>query len=327
MKILVTGGSGYIGSVLIKYLFNYGKELGDLKPIEKVTVVDSLLFNQNTLGQYADNPKFEFICGDVSDTSLMWPLYEEADVIIPLAGLVGFPICAKHPDLAWKLNCDVIADMVEFLFVHDWLKNKKIIYPCTNSGYGSYPDGRMVTEEDKLNPISVYGQSKVEAESILLAAGAVSLRLATVMGYSPFMRVGLLVNTFCWNASKQRNIVLYEKTARRNYIHVEDVCQAFILALHNYDWVKGEAFNVGLSTANLNKEELAKKIAEHTELHIVEAPFMTDPDQRDYLVSNEKIETRLGFKPKWDLDRTINQLLKFYKGVSEHSSNVYFGTT
>jgi nucleoside-diphosphate-sugar epimerase len=321
MKILITGGAGYIGSVLVGRLLNLYKDLGDLNPIEKLTVVDLLAFNQNTMGQYMDDPKFNFIYGDVCDYEIMDPLYEEHDVILPLAGIVGFPACALQPELAWSLNTDVIIDMLQTR-----RSVKKIVYPCTNSGYGSYPDGRMVTEEDELNPISVYGKSKVATEAEVLRSGGVSLRLATVMGWSPFMRVGLLVNTFCWAASRQRNIVLYEKEARRNYIHVEDVCQAFILALHNYDDMSGQAYNVGLSTANLSKEELARKIAEHTELHIVEAPFMKDPDQRDYVVSNEKIEA-MGFAPQWDLDRTIEQLLKFYKSVNEHSGNIYFGTT
>lgn len=338
MKVLITGGAGYIGSVLAKKLLNLrviwgsqgapttylysGDESCKLeKVITKLIIVDSLIFNQNTLGSYMDDPRFEFICADVSNKDLMEPLYDEADVIIPLAGIVGFPACAKHPDLAWELNFNVIHNMFSFI-----RHRKKVVYPCTNSGYGSYPDGRFVTEQDELKPISVYGRSKVAAEKRVLEYGGISLRLATVMGWSPFMRVGLLVNTFTWNASKQRTIVLYEKEARRNYIHVEDVCQAFILALTKYDQMKGEAYNVGLSTANINKEDLAHKIAEQTELHILEAPFMQDEDRRDYLVSNEKIET-MGFKPEWDLDRTINQLLKFYKSISEHSGNVYFGTT
>jgi nucleoside-diphosphate-sugar epimerase len=329
MKILITGGAGYIGSVLVGKLLGWTELKGDLVQtyvpyVDKLTVIDSLRYNQNTMGTYMVDPRFNFVLGDVDNEALMLPLYEEHDVIIPLAGLVGFPECAKYPQLAWDLNMSVIGRMLDH--INGVGQEKKIVFPCTNSGYGNYPDGRFVTEEDPLNPISIYGKSKVRAEELIRSNGGVSLRLATVMGYSPFMRVGLLVNTFCWKAVKDRCIVLYEKKSRRNYIHVEDVCNAFILALEKYDTIQGKAYNVGLSTANLNKEDLAKKIAEYTEVHILEAPFMKDPDQRDYLVSNAKIEA-LGFKPQWTLDATIQHLLKFYTSVSENSGNIYFGTT
>ena len=324
MKILITGGAGYICSTLVPKLLDWKNEDGSAK-VEQITVVDCLRFNQNPLAECFKDSRFRFICGDVQNRTLMAPLYVTHDVILPTAGLVGMPICNEFPQLAWALNHGVIQDMVS-----DLLKlntEAKIVYFCTNSGYGSYPDGRFVTEQDELKPISVYGQSKVKAEQVVLEQrSGTSLRLATVMGISPFMRVGLLVNTFCWQAAKQKNIVLYEAGFKRNYINVDDVAQATMFAIEHYDEMKGEAYNLGLSSANLNKRELANKIAEQTELHILEAPLLKDEDKRDYLVSNAKIEA-LGFKPRWTLEATIASLLRFYKGITPHSDNVYFGTT
>jgi nucleoside-diphosphate-sugar epimerase len=272
------------------------------------------------LGRFCSDSRFKFYGADITnDVSLMEDLYREHDVILPLVGLVGAPVCESNQHMAWLLNHASVVDMA---FDMKGL-GKKIVYPCTNSGYGSRPDGTPVTEEDPLNPISVYGKSKVAAESVILAQGGVSLRLATVMGWSPCMRMDLLVNTFVWKAVKERSITLFEKDMKRNYIHVEDVANAFIFAINNYDKMKGQAYNIGLSDANLSKYELAQQIAKHTECHIVEAEFMQDPDKRDYIVSNEKIEA-LGFKPKWSLDDTIRQLIEFYYTIDLSSSNVFF---
>jgi nucleoside-diphosphate-sugar epimerase len=335
MRILITGGSGYIGSVLVPKLLAWERHLQHpMKPagvimstvpaVTQLTVVDSLRYNQNSLTMCHNDPRFRFIMGDVENDDLMFPLYTEADVILPMAGIVGFPEAAQYPELAWRLNRDVIVRMCDFLRIGEL--RPKVVFYCTNSGYGSYPDGRAVTEVDELKPISIYGMSKVAGEKAIMNFGGVSLRLATVMGISPFMRVGLLVNTFCWFAAKQRNIVLYEKHNKRNYIHVEDVAAATLWAIDHYDDMAGQAYNLGLSTANLSKAELAANIAEQTELHILEAPLMTDPDKRDYLVSNAKIEAT-GWRPGWSLEDTIQSLLRFYRGVTEHSANVYFGTT
>ena len=326
MKVLITGGAGYIGSVLVKELLNWRKYAGPnlsewWEVISKLTVVDNLIRKQNTMGQFVMDPRFEFVKWDVSDYDLIKTYYDEADVILPLAGVVGAPRCHMLAQQAWNLNSVVPVGMVQ------WLKfsghEAKVIYPCTNSGYGSRPDGRFITEEDELKPVSVYGKSKVSAEEQILHYGGISLRLATVMGWSPCMRLDLLVNDFVWRAVKDRTIVLFEKNMKRNYIHIEDVAKAFILAINNYDKMKGQAFNVGLSTANLSKLELAEKIAEQIECHIVEAEFARDPDRRDYLVSNEKIEA-MGFKPKWSVENTITQLIKFYKTITLDSANIFY---
>jgi nucleoside-diphosphate-sugar epimerase len=250
----------------------------------------------------------------------MKKLYLSHDVILPLAGLVGAPVCDRHKAQAWSTNFKVIDDMYKVIKNSD----KKIIYPCTNSGYGSRPDGKPVTESDELTPISVYGRSKIAAERIVLENGGISLRLATVMGYSPCMRLDLLVNTFVWKALKERSIVLFEKNFKRNYINIQDVAKAFTLLLSRYNEYKGEAFNVGLSSANLSKLELAQRVKLYVpECHIIEAPFMSDPDKRDYVVSNKKIES-IGFKPEFSLDQTIKELVCFYSTVDLDSANIFF---
>lgn len=343
MKVLITGGAGYIGSILVEKLLewqqSYGPNLSEKDyVVKKLTVVDNLVRKQNTMGRFVTDPRFEFIKSNIAESfkyngsiekfrdeevgldELI--LLDEYDFVIPLAGVVGAPRCQADFHMAWRYNFYAIQGLLAIL-TENANREVKVIYPCTNSGYGSRLDGKMVTEDDPLSPVSVYGRSKVAAEKEVLDFGGISLRLATVMGYSPCMRLDLLVNDFTWKAVKERTLVLYEKHFSRNYIHVEDVVQAFILAIDNYDKMKGQSFNVGLSSANLTKAELSKKIAEHTELHIVEAPFMEDPDKRDYIVSNEKIEN-MGFRPGWDIDRTIEQLIKFYNTVTLDSANIYY---
>jgi nucleoside-diphosphate-sugar epimerase len=318
MKVLVTGGAGYIGSVLVERLM---KITGTIHPaVSQLTVVDNMNRKQNTMGRFCNDPRFRFFKADIlSAPQLMEELYMDHDVIIPLAGVVGAPQCAHKSYQAWGLNHAVVTDMMADVSG----RGVKVIYPCTNSGYGSRPDGTPVTEEDKLNPLSVYGQSKVRAEREVLKFGGVSLRLATVMGWSPCMRLDLLVNDFTWKAAKERTLVLFEKNFKRNYVHINDVVEAFLFAILNYDKMKGQAYNLGNPSSNMSKLELANTIAKYTELHIVEAPFMEDPDKRDYVVSNEKIES-LGFRTNWTIDMTVHQLLKFYKTITLDSANVFY---
>jgi nucleoside-diphosphate-sugar epimerase len=303
MKILITGGAGYLGSVLTGTLLNKGYS---------VTVLDKLLFNQTSLLQYTSNPKFKFIYGDVRNLTELEKLCKEADVIIPLAAIVGFPACASDPKLAKEINFDQIVNIVKFTNG----QNKKILYPNTNSGYGLGTGQLECTEESPLTPISVYGQTKCDAENFLRnCTDAIVFRLATVFGVSSRMRTDLLVNDFVYKAITDKYIVVFEKSFKRNFIHIEDVANAFLFMLENYDKYKHEIFNVGLSTANLSKQQLLEKIQSHVKDFAVSYnDYYEDPDKRDYIVSNDKIEGT-GWKPEWDLDRGIKQLIQGYQMI------------
>jgi nucleoside-diphosphate-sugar epimerase len=303
MKILVTGGAGYLGSVIVDKLLTAGYE---------VTVLDKLLFNQTSLLYYTSWPKFKFVYGDVRNEVLLEKLCNDADVIIPLAAIVGFPACAADPKLAKEVNFNQIVNIVKFTSG----KSKKILYPNTNSGYGIADGQSECTEESPLTPISVYGQTKCEAENFLRAStNAIVFRLATVFGVSPRMRTDLLVNDFTYKAITDKYIVVFEKKFKRNFIHVEDVASAFLFMLENYDKYKGEVFNVGLSNANLSKQELLEKIQEHVkDFAVVYDDYYEDPDKRNYIVSNAKIEAT-GWLPQWDLDRGIKQLIQGYQMI------------
>lgn len=301
MRILITGGAGYLGSVIVGKLLNAGDE---------VVVLDKLLFNQTSLLQYTSNPNFKFIYGDVRNESLLEKLCKEADAIIPLAAIVGFPACAADPQLAKEINFNQIVNIVRFS------KGKKILYPNTNSGYGIAEGQTECTEESPLTPISVYGQTKCDAENFLrTSTDAITFRLATVFGVSPRMRTDLLVNDFTYKAITDKYIVVFERNFKRNFIHVEDVASAFLFMLYGYEFYKGEVFNVGLSSANLSKQELLEKIQSHvSDFAVSYNDYYEDPDKRDYIVSNAKIE-EAGWKPEWDLDRGIKQLIQGYQMI------------
>jgi nucleoside-diphosphate-sugar epimerase len=303
MKILITGGAGYLGSVIVERLLNVGHE---------VIVLDKLLFNQTSLLHYTSWPKFKFIYGDVRNEVLLEKLCNEVDAIIPLAAIVGFPACAADPKLAREINFNQIVNIVKFTNG----KDKKILYPNTNSGYGIGEGQTECTEESPLNPISVYGQTKCEAENFLRnSTNAITFRLATVFGISPRMRTDLLVNDFVYKAITDKYIVIFEKKFKRNFIHIEDVASAFLFMLEHYEEYKGEVFNVGLSDANLSKQELLEKIQGHVkDFAVVYDDYYEDPDKRDYIVSNAKIEAT-GWLPQWDLDRGIKQLIQGYQMI------------
>lgn len=303
MKILITGGAGYLGSVITGRMLKEGYQ---------VIVLDKLVFNQTSLLQYTSNPNFKFIHGDVRNEKLLEKLCNESDVIIPLAAIVGFPACAAEPELAREINYQQIFNIVKFTNG----KNKKILYPNTNSGYGLGTGQSECTEESPLTPISVYGTTKCEAESFLrTSTDAIIFRLATVFGVSQRMRTDLLVNDFTYKAITDKYIVVFEKTFKRNFIHIEDVGNAFVFMLQNYEKYKGEIFNVGLSDANLSKQELLEKIQAHVkDFAVVYDDYYEDPDKRNYIVSNEKIEAT-GWKPEWDLDRGIEQLIMAYQMI------------
>jgi len=299
MKILITGGAGYIGSVLTIKL---------LRLNHKVTVIDNLYYGQDSLLAACKYNKFDFIYGDAIDEKLIKKTLSSFDVIIPLACLVGAPLCDQKPALAVSTNYGAIK-LIDDLRS----KNQLVIYPTTNSGYGISAKDNFCTENSPLNPISLYGQTKVDTEKMLLNSGnAISLRLATVFGTSPRMRMDLLVNDFVYKAYKDRALVLFEEHFRRNYIHIQDVAMTFVHCIDNYEKMKNEPYNVGLSNANLTKRELADKIKEHIpELVIISSEIGEDPDKRDYIVSNEKLE-RTGWEPKKSLDDGIFELIKCY---------------
>jgi nucleoside-diphosphate-sugar epimerase len=299
-KILITGAAGYIGSELIKFLIDD----------YKIVAYDNLMYDKTSLLRYANHSNFSFVKGDVRDYNLLEDLVKKADIIIPLAALVGFPLCDKNPDAAMQINYEV----------NKWIADNKsdeqlVVYPCTNSGYGS--SEKVCTEESPLNPVSLYGRTKVEAEKAFKEVeNHVTFRLATVFGPSSRMRSDLLVNNFVLRTMRERLIVLYECEFMRNYVHIHDVCRAFKFVLDNWEQCKNQTYNVGNDTLNMNKLQLAQKIKEHMPLEIMYAEFTSDPDTRDYIVSSEKIYKK-GFECKYDLDVGIKQLLSAYSIIEQ----------
>lgn len=307
-KILVTGGAGYIGSILVPELLANGYS---------VTVLDSLIFKQASLLNCCANPNFDFIRGDICDKSLIKELLPQFDIIIPLAAIVGAPACKKNPQLTKLVNTEAAEFLIENLS-----DSQKVLFPTTNSGYGIGEKDSYCTEESPLKPLSEYGISKVEIEKRFLDRGnSLTFRLATVFGMSPRMRLDLLVNDFTYRALTDRFIILFEEHFRRNYIHVRDVASAFIFGIQNFEQMKGEPFNVGLSTANLTKRELCEKIKEFLpEFYIESAKIGEDPDKRDYLVSNDKIES-LGWSANHSLEYGIQELIKGYQIIQPNGFN------
>ena len=299
--VLVTGGAGYLGSILVPTLLARGCA---------VTAVDNFLYGQTSLLDCCAYENFTIVRGDVRDERLMLPLLKKADVIMPLACLVGAPLCAQKPIEARSINLDAI-----LMLLKNASKAQRFISPTTNSGYGVGQAGVFCTEETPMNPISLYGVLKVELEQALLAAGAVSLRLATVCGVSPRMRLDLLVNDFTYRAVVDRFVVLFEAHFKRNYIHVRDVARAFLHALDHFDAMQGQPYNVGLSDANLSKMELCQEIQKQIpDFTVMEAPIGKDPDQRNYVVSNAKIEAT-GYRTQVSIQRAIAELIKGYQVV------------
>ena len=309
-KILVTGGAGYIGSVLVPMLLDEGHD---------VTVLDNFYYNQPTLLDQCIREGFYIVRGDVRDRKLMKDLMADKDYIIPLAAMVGFPLFKKDETAAKTINLDAVRMIIELR-----RPEQKIIYPCTNSGYGIGQGDKFCTEDTPMNPISLYGITKSEAEKAVLDSGnSLTFRFATVFGASPRMRLDLLVNDFVYRAVFDKTAVIFQGEFKRNYIHIRDAAAAFIFAIEHFEEMKGKPYNCGLSSANLSKIELCEKIKEHIPDFIyLEAPVGEDPDKRDYIVSNERLE-KAGWTPRYSLDDGIEELIKVYTIIKKNQySNI-----
>ena len=307
MNILITGGAGYLGSVITPLLVNKGYD---------VTVYDNLMYNQLTLSDLCYKSNFKFVYGDVRDYKKLNEYVQKADVIIPLAAIVGFPACEKDKQLAEEVNYNQIYDLIT-----NTSKEQTIIFPNTNSGYGTRSSG-ICKENQKLQPISHYGITKCNAEDILLQNGnAIIFRFATVFGVSPRMRLDLLVNEFVYKALTDKYITIFERKAVRNYIHIRDVASVFECMVVHRDIHRGEIFNVGLSDANINKQQLAEMIKKYiSDFAITYSDYYEDPDKRDYIVSNEKVEST-GWLPKYNLDDGIKELIMAYQIIINNDTS------
>jgi len=305
LRILVTGGAGYIGSVLTQELLSLGHQ---------VSVVDNFMYRQTSLAHLVRHPRFELEIGDVRDEILMKKLLIRTDLIIPLAAIVGAPACEKDPITAKSINHDSVLWLISQLS-----KEQRVIMPTTNSAYGSGDLNNLCDEESPLNPLSLYARDKVIVEKQLMEhPNATSFRLATVFGISPRMRLDLLVNNFTFRALTDKFLVIFEGHFKRNYIHLADVVQAFNLAIDSPAKFRGEIFNVGLSSANISKLELCAEIQKFLpDFVFSEEAFGKDPDQRNYIVSNRKIE-KTGFKPQISLNAGIQELIKGLGMFNQH---------
>ena len=295
--ILVTGGAGYLGSILVPALLAQG---------HRVTVLDSFMFRQTSLHHVCNDPNFQVVKGDIRIEATLAPLLKKADIVIPLAALVGAPMCNADPVGAKSINFEAMQLLLRLAS-----SEQRILMPTTNSAYGSGDAQNFCTEASPLRPISTYAREKVAVEAELMQrANAVSFRLATVFGMAPRMRIDLLVNDFVHRAVHDRFVVLFEGDFKRNYIHVRDVARVFLHGIENFEAMRGQVYNVGLSEANVSKRELCQRIQfQLPEFVFLDAPVGKDPDQRNYVVSNEKLE-RTGFRTSVGLDAGIAELIK-----------------
>ena len=302
MKILITGGAGYLGSVLTEVLLNKGYQ---------VTVIDNLIYKQTSVAPFSYHPNFDFILGDVTNEPLLKSLVEKHDVIIPLAAIVGMPACKAQPELTVKVNFEQVKNITKWI-----TKDQMLLVPNTNSQYGSSTE--IITEDSPFKPLSLYAETKCDAEKAVLDSGnGIALRLATVFGMSYRMRMDLLVNDFVYKALTDGYLVLFESHFIRNYIHIRDIANTFLFMIENYEKCNNNAFNVGLTSANCTKLELAETIQKYVpDLVIVQNNFKQDFDQRNYIVSNAKLENK-GWVPTFTLDKGIQELIKGYQSITK----------
>ena len=305
-EILITGGAGYIGSVLVPELLKRG---------HNVTVLDSFIYKQTSLLECCSCKNFNIIKGDCRNKDTLIKALQGKEFIFPLAAIVGFPACDKDKTAAETVNLGAIKTLLELR-----KPEQKIIFPCTNSGYGLGQGEAYCTEESPISPISLYGKTKMAAEKAILEAGnSLTFRFATLFGASPRMRTDLLVNDFVYRAVFDRSLIVFEGHFMRNYLHVRDAANAFVFAMENFDKMKGHTYNCGLSDANLSKLELCEKIQQYIPSFVyIEASIGVDPDKRNYLVSNAKIES-YGYKPQYSLDDGIEELIKAYSIIKNSS--------
>ncbi len=298
--VLITGGAGYIGSVLSREMLERGY---------RVTVLDNFTYRQNSLLDCCAFDRFQVVRGDCRDERVLTEVLRDADVLIPLAALVGAPLCERDRIGAYTVNVEAVQMLCKLSS-----PQQRMLFPVTNSGYGIGQPGVPCTEDSPLRPISLYGETKVKAERAVLDRGnAITLRLATVFGASPRMRLDLLVNDFVWRAVHDRAVVVFEGHCTRNYIHIRDVVRAFLHAMDRFETMKDQAYNVGLDDANLSKLELCREIQRVLPQFVFfEAPIGEDPDKRDYLVSNQRL-LATGFRPEWSLERGLRELIKCYQ--------------
>ena len=309
-NILVTGGAGYLGSILVPELLKKGYH---------VTVLDLMIYGQSSLLNVCYDKNLTVICGDCRNEKILKSALENQDIIIPLAAIVGFPACERDKIAAVSTNLEAIR-----LLLRLCKPEQRIIFPCTNSGYGHGQGENHCTEESPLQPISLYGKTKVEAERLVLERGnSVAFRFATLFGASPRMRTDLLVNDFVYRAVNDRSLVVFEGDFVRNYLHVRDAAKAFVFAIEHFEQMKGQTFNCGLSDSNLTKLELCERIkAKLPDFEYISAQFATDPDKRNYFVSNAKIEA-LGFCPEYSVDDGIVELIKAYQIIKNQQYGNY----